>query len=158
MRHDNDETACGDAVSAAATTGDDQRAAHLRPFRWPPGHSGNPRGRAKGSRHRLSEDFLSALANDFDKNGKEAIEACRITDPVAYVRLVASLLSKDANISSRPFEDLSDDELHDAIATIKRYFDAGASSLPTDLDEERAIAQRDHMETRKDPLRPAPMK
>jgi hypothetical protein len=34
-----------------------------------PGQSGNPEGRPKGSRHRLSEKFLAELAADFEAGG-----------------------------------------------------------------------------------------
>jgi hypothetical protein len=37
-----------------------------RPFE--PGQSGNPAGRPKGARNKLSEVFLQALAEDFDAN------------------------------------------------------------------------------------------
>src|SRR5262245_33082869 len=33
---------------------------------WKPGQSGNPAGRPKGSRNRLSEDFIRAFAEDFE--------------------------------------------------------------------------------------------
>ncbi len=39
-----------------------------------PGQSGNPHGRPKGSKNKLSESFLQALAEDFEKHGKDAIE------------------------------------------------------------------------------------
>src|SRR3954453_1707827 len=45
---------------------------NLVPFR--PGQSGNPRGRPRGARNRLSEDFLAELYNSFEANGRAAIE------------------------------------------------------------------------------------
>ena len=96
-----------------------------RPFL--PGQSGNPRGRRKGSRHKLSEAFLADLAEDWDANGIEAprrlrtsisrARACsdgrraRTQDPAAYVRVVASLLPKQTEKLANPLADLTDDEL-----------------------------------------------
>jgi Family of unknown function (DUF5681) len=60
--------------------------------RFRPGQSGNPKGRPKGSRHKLSEAFLAELVADFEAGGRAAIERCRLERPDVYVRLVASLL------------------------------------------------------------------
>ena len=38
---------------------------------------GNP-GRPKGSRNKLGEDFIQALAVDFDRHGTETIERVRV--------------------------------------------------------------------------------
>ena len=54
-------------------------------------------GRPKGSRNKLSEDFLKALADDFEKHGVDTIVAARESDPVAYVRMIAGLLPKEIN-------------------------------------------------------------
>lgn len=59
------------------------------------GESGNPNGRPAGSKNKLSEKFLDALLNDFEANGVEAIECVRTDDPVAYVKVVASLVPKE---------------------------------------------------------------
>jgi Family of unknown function (DUF5681) len=45
--------------------------------RFKPGQSGNPKGRPKGSRHKLSEAALRDLCADFEVGGAEAIERCR---------------------------------------------------------------------------------
>lgn len=63
-----------------------------------PGQSGNPAGRPKGSRHKLQESFLRALAEDFEANGVEAIKLMRERDPAAYSRVVASLLAKESAV------------------------------------------------------------
>ena len=41
--------------------------------------SGNPGGRPKGARNKLGEEFLAELYNDFEVNGKAAIERVRKT-------------------------------------------------------------------------------
>ncbi|WP_051625856.1 DUF5681 domain-containing protein [Kozakia baliensis] len=71
----------------AAPTAPKQRG---RPFK--PGQSGNPAGRQKGTRNKLSEEFVSALFNDFQENGVEAIMAMRQEKPNEYVKVIASLI------------------------------------------------------------------
>ena len=44
----------------------------------------------------LSEAFVAALASDYAEHGAEAIAALRQERPHDYVKLVASLLPKDA--------------------------------------------------------------
>jgi hypothetical protein len=65
-----------------------------KPWQFQPGHPGGP-GRPKGSRHKLGEKFIAALADDFEKHGVAVIEAVRVKDPVAYARIIASLLPKE---------------------------------------------------------------
>lgn len=67
------------------------------PFK--PGKSGNPKGRPQGSRHRLSEDFLKALADDFEEHGPDTIRSVRAQDPATYVRVIASVLPKETTLT-----------------------------------------------------------
>lgn len=62
------------------------------------GKSGNPSGRPKGARSRLSDRFLGDLADHWSKNGKEALQAAYEKNPVEYVRVVASLLPKNVAV------------------------------------------------------------
>lgn len=76
--------------------------ADQKPWLWKPGQSGNPAGRPKSARSRLSEAFLKALADDFEVNGIEAIKAGRDKDPNAYLRTVAALQPKVLEGSDDP--------------------------------------------------------
>ena len=70
----------------------------VNPANFKPGQSGNPAGRPKGSRHKLSESFLKALAEDFDQHGVGVLAKVRETDPSTYVRVIAQVLPKEATI------------------------------------------------------------
>jgi hypothetical protein len=91
-----------------------QRPAHL----WRPGQSGNPGGRPKGSRNRLSEDFIAALQEDFQDHGSAAIAACRAEKPDVYLRIIAGILPKDVHLKVQPLDDLTDDQLMRKLAAL----------------------------------------
>src|SRR4051794_14484929 len=76
-------------------------------YQFKPGHGGRP----KGSRNKLGEDFINALAEDFAKHGAAAIERVRLEKPDAYIKVVASLLPKDVNLNIRQLDDLTDEQL-----------------------------------------------
>ncbi len=85
--------------------------------RFKPGQSGNPAGRKHGSRNRLGESFVEALAADFEVHGKAAIEKVRDENPSAYLRLIAGLLPAQVEIAPQgAFADLTEDELDAFIA------------------------------------------
>lgn len=86
-----------------------------RPFQV--GHPGGP-GRPKGSRHALGESFISALQADFHEHGEAAIKKAREEKPAEYIKVLASILPKEIEIK-RPLEDLTDDELINAIELIR---------------------------------------
>jgi hypothetical protein len=62
------------------------------------GVSGNPKGRPKGSRNKISQDYISELAADFEKYGLEVIVRLREEDPRAYIKCVADLVPKEFDI------------------------------------------------------------
>ena len=67
-----------------------------------PGQSGNPKGRPKGARSKLSEDFLAQLCDHFAVHGAAAIERVCEEDPAAYLRIIVSVLPKELKIDRRP--------------------------------------------------------
>lgn len=79
------------------------------------GVSGNPNGRPKSARHKLSETFLETLLKDFQKASEEdatlgalAIEAMRKEKPAEYARMIAGILAKeiDANVTGEMSEEM----------------------------------------------------
>src|SRR5207302_93422 len=65
--------------NAVAASG--ERDAHGR---FLAGNSGG--GRRKGSRNKLTERFLDAIADDFLEHGPEAIAKVRMDDPAMYLK------------------------------------------------------------------------
>jgi hypothetical protein len=95
-----------------------------------PGQSGNPAGRPKGSRNKLSEDFFRDLCDAWQAFGKPALETMAMLYPVEFVRLVASLIPKEPEATTPPvMERLSNAQL-DAI--IARCIEGGLDPAATD--------------------------
>ena len=98
-----------------------------------PGVSPNPAGRPKGSRNKLSEDFLSALQEDFAGHGAEAIAACREDDPGKYCSIVASILPKEFVID-RSTDGLSDADLALALEYFRSLLDSRGAGGGTTIE------------------------
>ncbi|WP_374634030.1 DUF5681 domain-containing protein [Ferrovibrio sp.] len=84
--------------------------AQKKDTKFKPGQVANPKGRPKGSRNKLGEDFLRELCADFAEHGRAAIEAVREKKPEVYMKVVADLLPKQIEVTN-PVDGISDDEL-----------------------------------------------
>src|SRR6478672_3641852 len=81
----------------SVTDSTEKKLRNLKPFKQ--GQSGNPKGRPKGARNRLGTQFLEALEADFNQFGPQAIALVREKKPEVYIKVVADLLPKEANIN-----------------------------------------------------------
>src|SRR5262244_3975884 len=100
--------------------------------RWQPGESGNPAGRLRGSRNRLSEAVICALLRDFSMHGEKAIAKVRRTQPAAYLKILALLVPREHKVEHRnPVKDMTDEELERSLAFIEEMLaqrEAGANA------------------------------
>ena len=94
-------------------------------------------GRAKGAKNRLSHAFLTALAQDFEQHGIEALKIARIEKPMEYIKVVAGLMPKEFEIPDSRLGDLSDEELDVFIAKLRAQLrspaveEVGGGEAPT---------------------------
>src|SRR5882672_5231276 len=107
-----------------------ERTAGLVP--WKAGESGNPGGRPVAARTRLTGHFLNSLADDFAREGKAAIAACRLKRPDKYLGVIAAFMPKQIEVT-RPLDGLADDELL-AIAESLRSQIGAAQNRARDRD------------------------
>ena len=103
---------------------------------WKPGQSGNPKGRPKGSRNKLSEDFVADLQRGWLAFGKPALVTWP-DRPGQFVRVVASLIPRELEATTTPVtERMSDAQLE---ALIARGIESGLD--PAAPDEDAQIIQ-----------------
>jgi hypothetical protein len=76
-----------EADESPASTGDLQVLT-----RFKPGQSGNPAGRKRGSRNKLSQSFMDALDADFEQHGVDVIVKVRVEQPAVYFKVIAALM------------------------------------------------------------------
>jgi hypothetical protein len=86
--------------------------------RFKPGQSGNIAGNPQSLRQKLQFDFTKALQADFEKHGHPAIELARESDPLGYVKMVASLMPKQFE-QTQPLDDLTDEQINAGIALLR---------------------------------------
>ena len=67
--------------------------------RFKPGQSGNPKGRKKGSRNKVTKVYLELLAKEITDYGAQAIETVRKDSPDVLLKLAAALVPKDLDIN-----------------------------------------------------------
>src|SRR6516164_242337 len=98
--------------------------------KFAPGWSGNPGGSLEATRRSFNRDFLLALAADFKKHGAAAIEKVRKTQPAAYMKICALLVPREMQVEhSGSIKAMSDQQIEDAIATIKAMMETRAAQV-----------------------------
>ena len=125
-----------DQATAVAPEGTDPKSG-----RFLPGNNLS-KGRPKGARNKLGEQFLEALQEDFEANGVAAIQRVREEKPDAYLKVIASLLPSTVNLNVNKYDDLTDEQLIEQLrslhATLRPFLalegktgDGSGASAPT---------------------------
>lgn len=65
-----------------------------------PGQSGNPDGRPKGSRNKLSTNFLNDCLEAWNNNGKAALRDMATEKPADFAKMVAGIIPKEFDLKS----------------------------------------------------------
>lgn len=98
-----------------------------KPWLFKPGNNANPRGRPKGARNKLGEAFVEAMLKDFEEHGEAVIQNVRTEKPDQYLKVIASILPKELNVTTNRVEEMSDDELAAGIAALQSILAASAA-------------------------------
>ncbi len=105
---------------------------------WQKGQSGNPTGKQKGTRNKLSEDFIKDLYAAWETHGKEALKVVATEKHADFVKVVAGLLPKEVQIKDE-LSEFSDEQLA-ALAALIGTLAVDAPSAEGE-DRERAGPQ-----------------
>jgi hypothetical protein len=110
---------------------------------------GRPRtgGRARGVKNRLSHAFLTALVEDFEQHGAEAIKICRVEKPNEYLRVIAHLMPKELEVSVGPLQEINDDRLIEYIEYTERQLAGRIERIESRTDPEEDGRQTSLLQT-----------
>lgn len=90
-----------------------------KPWLFKPGQSGNLKGRPKGARNKLTEAFLADMYSAWQEKGRDAIDRVIAERPQDFIKAVAQIVPKEVHVRETAVEELSDDELAAALATLR---------------------------------------
>lgn len=92
-------------MSAGATPSEN---GEKKDTRIKPGEVRNPAGRPKGARSKLGTAFLEEMLKDFNSHGREVIQTVREEKPDQYLKVVASILPKELELSEETTDAIAD--------------------------------------------------
>ena len=87
-------------MSKGADETDNTEEKQSKPHLYKPGQTGNPKGRPKGSKNKLAEDFLKDVQEVWAESGITALRAAVQEKPSDFCKMVAGLVPKDVNVTA----------------------------------------------------------
>jgi hypothetical protein len=119
--------------NADTTASKERQLAPLREHAFKPGQSGNPSGRPKGARNKLTTEFFDDFYAAWQKHGAQALKDVAEKSPRDFVRAAAMLMPKELEIKA-PLDDMSDAELADLLTAVQSLIAAGPLLAPAGGD------------------------
>jgi hypothetical protein len=85
--------------------------------KFQPSHTGRPRG----TRNKLTGDFLRDLLAAWESDGQAALRLMVKEEPTKFVQVVASLMPREVSMDlAGPLGELSDQELADILEVVRQ--------------------------------------
>ena len=97
----NNAMAIGNTMRSLLYNQLNQLLGYTEAMPWQKGQSGNPGGLSKGSRRKLTDAFIRALARDWKAHGEEVMRRVREENPAAYFKGMLSLVQKDVSVEGQ---------------------------------------------------------
>lgn len=96
-----------------------------QPWGFKKGVSGNPAGRPKGSKHKITELARTVILNDFEEHGAATLARVRAMDPVSYMQIVLKMVPRELILQREKglvidYAELSDEEFGKIYAEAER--------------------------------------
>jgi hypothetical protein len=80
-------------------------------------------GSTGGALNSLGEELVASLYDSYEQDGRAAIERVREEDPVAFIRIIVSVLPKEVKLNHSPPDELSAEEIDQRICAFQALID-----------------------------------
>jgi len=80
-------------------------------------------GRVKGSRNKICARFIDDLHAEWEASGADALKVMAREDPSGFVKVTASILPKELEVTQTQLMEIPDDELTALRDLVKRRID-----------------------------------